>query len=374
VTSNLLQPEGLGRLAPGIPEIPDEVARILEVLPSASIVVDLDGVVLRASDRSLALGIVNRSAIAISDIAKLVTKVAIDGESREQEMRARRPPLGRELLELRVRVADLGTGAILVLIDDLAEERRVDAVRRDFVANISHELKTPVGALSVLAEAVQSASDDPVQVRHFAERMQLEATRLGHLVQDVIDLSRLQGDDPLSHAQVVTIDELVERAVDDVRMLAAKREIEFVVGHDSETFVYADLGQLQTALRNLLVNAVAYSLDGTSVAVHTRLVDSMVEIMVKDQGMGIPANDLDRIFERFYRVDPARSRSTGGTGLGLAIVKHVCQNHGGECTVWSEVGVGSSFTLRIPMYRPESDEDSEARTIDLAVIAGEGQS
>ena len=338
-------------------EIPDEVARILAVLPSASIVVDSQGEILRASARSVALGLVNRNAIAISDIARLVGKVADDGEPREQEMRVRRPPLGRELLELRVRVADLGTGAILVLIDDLAEERRVDAVRRDFVANISHELKTPVGALAILAEAIQSASEDPVQVRHFAERMQLEATRLGHLVQDVIDLSRLQGDDPLVHSEVVDVDELVKRSVEDVRTIAADREIDMIIGPDSEALVYADIGQLQTAVRNLLVNAIAYSSDGTSVAVSARQVDSIVEIMIKDQGIGIPANDLDRIFERFYRVDPARSRVTGGTGLGLAIVKHVCQNHGGECTVWSEVGVGSTFTLRLPMYRLEAEAE-----------------
>ncbi|MDP2287034.1 MAG: ATP-binding protein [Actinomycetota bacterium] len=338
-------------------EIPDEVARILAVLPSASIVVDAQGDILRASARSVALGLVNRNAITISDIARLVAKVAADGEPREQEMRVRRPPLGRELLELRVRVADLGTGGILVLIDDLAEERRVDAVRRDFVANISHELKTPVGALAILAEAVQSASEDPVQVRHFAERMQLEATRLGHLVQDVIDLSRLQGDDPLLHSEVVDVDELVKRAIEDVRTLASDREIDLVIGPDSDALVYADIGQLQTAVRNLLVNAIAYSSDGTSVAINARQVDSIVEVMIKDQGIGIPANDLDRIFERFYRVDPARSRVTGGTGLGLAIVKHVCQNHGGECTVWSEVGVGSTFTLRLPMYRLETEAE-----------------
>lgn len=338
-------------------EIPDEVARILAVLPSASIVVDAQGEILRASARSIALGLVSRNAITVGEIARLVAKVANDGEPREQEMRVRRPPLGRELLELRVRVADLGTGGILVLIDDLAEERRVDAVRRDFVANISHELKTPVGALAILAEAVQSASEDPVQVRHFAERMQLEATRLGHLVQDVIDLSRLQGDDPLEHSEVVDVDELVKRALEDVRTIAADREIDLVVGPDSDALVYADIGQLQTAVRNLLVNAIAYSSDGTSVAVSARQVDSIVEIMIKDQGIGIPANDLDRIFERFYRVDPARSRVTGGTGLGLAIVKHVCQNHGGECTVWSEVGVGSTFTLRLPMYRLETEAE-----------------
>ena len=340
-------------------DVPEEVGRILAVLPSASIVVDPDGFVVQASARSYALGLITRNSVAIKEIVAMVERVALDSETREQEMRVRRPPLGRELLELRVRVAVLAPGRILILIDDLAEDRRVDAVRRDFVANVSHELKTPVGALSVLAEAVQSASDDADQVRHFAERMQVEASRLGHLIQDIIDLSRLQSDDPLLHAQVVNIDDVVHRAIEDVRTVADKREIDIVIACDPENFVYADFSQIQTALRNLLVNAIAYSSDGTSIAVYSRAVDSIVELTVKDQGVGIPTNDLDRIFERFYRVDPARSRVTGGTGLGLSIVKHVCQNHGGECTVWSEAGVGSSFTLRLPAYVPDEVAQAE---------------
>ena len=376
MASKLLKVEDAEGPNPDVQEIPDEVARILAVLPSCSIVADQDGNILRSSPKALALGLVNRNVMTVRDIAKLVHAVAGDGESREQEMRVRRPPLGREMLELRVRVADLGTGAILVLIDDLAEERRVDAVRRDFVANISHELKTPVGALSVLAEAIQSASEDPEQVRHFAARMQMEATRLGHLVQDIIDLSRLQGDDPLSHSSVVDIDDVVQRAVEDVRMIADDRGISLVVASDAATFVFADPGQLQTAVRNLLVNAIAYSSDGTSVAIHSREVNSIVEIMVKDQGIGIPANDLDRVFERFYRVDPARSRVTGGTGLGLAIVKHVCQNHGGECAVWSEVGVGSSFTLRLPTFTGGDDENAaaEANIVEIPTLNGDSRS
>ena len=148
----------------------------------------------------------------MADVVRLVDKVAEDGHAREQEMRVRRPPLGRELLELRVRVAPLGTGVLLILVDDLAEERRVDAVRRDFVANVSHELKTPVGALSLLAETVLSAADDPEQVRHFAEKMQTEAARLASLIQDVIDLSRLQSDDPMTRAEIVDVDELMSPA------------------------------------------------------------------------------------------------------------------------------------------------------------------
>ena len=353
----------------GLPVVPDEVVRVLSVLPSASLVVSAEGVVLRASARSQALGLVSRSIVTVPEISRLIEKVALDGEAREQEMRVRRPPLGRELLELRVRVAPLGTGAILVLIDDLAEERRVDAVRRDFVANVSHELKTPVGALSLLAEAVLASSEDPDQVRHFAERMQLEAARLSHLVQDVIDLSRLQGDDPHTHAEIVDVDDLVDRSIDEVRTVATASRVDFIVGKSSRASIYGDRGQLQTAIRNLLANAVAYSPEGTRVAIEARVTGSMVEIMVKDQGIGIPSNDLDRIFERFYRVDPARSRVTGGTGLGLSIVKHVCQNHGGECTAWSEVGVGSTFTLRLPLYGSDPDSVLEAQPISLENVS-----
>ena len=352
--------------------IPDEVIRVLSVLPSASLVVAPDGTVLRASSRANALGLVSRGEVTVPDVSHLIDRVVEDGHAREQEMRVRRPPLGRELLELRVRVAPLGTGAILVLIDDLAEERRVDVVRRDFVANVSHELKTPVGALALLAEAVLSASDDADQVRHFADRMQIEASRLSHLIQDVIDLSRLQGDDPLTHAQIVDVDELVQRALDEVRTVAARQEIELVTSDPSGAVVYGDFGQILTALRNLVTNAIAYSPSHTRVAVAVITTDLIVEISVKDQGIGIPVNDLDRIFERFYRVDPARSRVTGGTGLGLAIVKHVSQNHGGECTVWSEPGVGSTFTLRLPAYQGVTpfDDPGHELSVDVLTIPG----
>ena len=350
------------------PAVPDEVIRVLSVLPSASIVTAPDGAVLRASARALSLGLVNRSSLTVADIVRLVDKVAEDGHAREQEMRVRRPPLGRELLELRVRVAPLGTGVLLILVDDLAEERRVDAVRRDFVANVSHELKTPVGALSLLAETVVSAADDPEQVRHFAERMQTEAARLASLIQDVIDLSRLQSDDPMTRAEIVDVDELVTRASDEVRTLAVSREIELVRSEDASVEIYGDRGQLLTAVRNLLSNAIHYSPPATRVAVSVRASEGIAEIVIKDQGIGIPGHDLDRIFERFYRVDQARSRSTGGTGLGLSIVQHVCQNHGGECTVWSEVGTGSTFTLRLPVYDPHTDMQRQAHELDIDLV------
>ena len=355
------------------PAVSEEVVRILSIIPSASLVVAPDGTVLRASSRALTLGVVSRSTIAIPDIAEIVLKVANDGSPREQVLRVRRPPLGRELLEVRVRIAPLSSGAILVLIDDLAEERRVDAVRRDFVANVSHELKTPVGALSLLAEAVLAAADDQKQVEHFAEKMQAEATRLGSLIQDVIDLSRLQSDDPMNRAELLEAEFLINRAVEEVKTLAGGLGVEIIRGEPEASVILGDRGQLLTALRNLLTNAISYSAENTRVSVTAREIDGIVEISVKDAGLGIPSHDLDRIFERFYRVDPARSRGTGGTGLGLAIVKHVCQNHGGEVTVWSEIGTGSTFTLRIPSYTPMLDDSLESHefTVDtLSVVKG----
>jgi two-component system sensor histidine kinase SenX3 len=198
--------------------------------------------------------------------------------------------------------------------------------------------------------------------------MQVEASRLSHLVQDVIDLSRLQGDDPLTHAEVVDVDDLIRRAADEVRTLAAREDIEIITGDPCRGLVYGDERQLLAALRNLLINAISYSPGHTRVAVNATTHDGIVEISVKDQGIGIAPNDLDRVFERFYRVDPARSRVTGGTGLGLAIVKHVGQNHGGECTVWSELGVGSTFTLRLPIYLPSTPTDHVGAVIGADVV------
>lgn len=280
-------------------------------------------------------------------------------------------------MDLRVQVAPLSEGLYLVLANDLSDERRVDAVRRDFVANISHELKTPVGALSLLAEAILSAADDPESVRRFALRMQSESTRLSNLVNDIIDLSRLQSDDPLTNADEFDVSEIAKQAVEEVRTLATARDIQIVEGLIPDVRMLGDRGQVLMAVRNLLANAIAYSAPQTRVAVTMRTSSNIIEIDVKDQGIGIPEHDLERIFERFYRVDPARSRGTGGTGLGLAIVKHVCLNHGGECRVWSEVGVGSTFTLRFPIVRftAVSDVPDDSHAVPTTLVgATKGES
>jgi two-component system sensor histidine kinase SenX3 len=250
------------------------------------------------------------------------------------------------------RVAPLGSTLTLALIEDRTEAKRVEAVRRDFVANVSHELKTPVGGVSLLAEALLGAADDPEAVRRFAGRMQKEIDRLSRLVQDVIDLSRLQGHDPLSAPELVTLDDVVAETVDRSRIQAEARQISVVSGGDEGVQVRGDPHQLCMALANLVDNAVRHSPVGARVTVAVRRVaeggTDIAEVSVSDEGPGIPEEEKERVFERFYRIDAARSRDTGGTGLGLAIAKHVAVGHGGEVTLWSIEGAGSTFTLRLP--------------------------
>ncbi len=344
------------------PNVPEGLGRLLAVLPGAAFVVGADNSVLRASAQATTLGVVHDGRVGVAEILALVAQVRRDGKIREEDLELRRPPLGKGVLQARVRVAPLSATAALVLVEDLSESYRIDAVRRDFVANVSHELKTPVGALSLLAEAVQSASDDPEAVQRFSARMQIESQRLTNLVNDLVDLSRLQSGDPLKHSELVDIDRVMSEAVDATKMLAHAREIDVVCGDPLGAHVLGDEGQLVMALRNLMTNAIAYSPARTRVAIAARRTKDVVEVSVTDQGIGIPDGEQSRIFERFYRVDPARSRITGGTGLGLAIVKHVCVNHGGECTVWSIEGEGSTFTLRLPLAPESQPGTSEGDT------------
>ena len=331
------------------PTLPDGVDQVLEALPTAGIVVDPSNNVVRASAGAYQLGLVWNDALSQPRLVELVDLVRRTGDPIDEDLELARSALGdATTVQLSVRVVRLGSRYILLLADDRTESVRLEQVRRDFVANISHELKTPIGAISVLAEALESAPDDPEQVRHFAHRLTGEAARLTRLTQDIIDLSRLQSAEIVPHAERVSIDHVVASAVDQNRVLAESRHIDLAMGRHSHAVVFGDETLLITAVHNLISNAVKYSPDKTRVGVGARLHDGVVEISITDQGPGIPAEDLDRVFERFYRVDQARSRATGGTGLGLAIVKHAVQNHGGEVRVWSKPGRGSTFTIRLP--------------------------
>jgi two-component system sensor histidine kinase SenX3 len=341
------------------PVLPPGVADVLAVLRSSGVVLDGDDEVIKASPAAYILGIVRNDRLVADDLLELARKVRRDGEIREADMELPRGPLFTQRMSVWVRVAPLGSSLVLLLVEDRTEAHRVDAVRRDFLANVSHELKTPVGGLALLAEAMVDAADDPEAVRRFAGRMQHEADRLSRLVQDVIELSRLQGHDPFEKPTLVSLDEVVVEAVDRSRVRAEARSLHLVCGGETGVHVVGDRRQLVTALDNLVDNAVRYAPDGTRVTVAVRqvkeLLGSIAEISVSDEGPGIAEHERDRIFERFYRVDSARSRETGGTGLGLAIVKHVAAGHGGEATVWSDEGTGSTFTLRLPaaVYTPE---------------------
>jgi two-component system sensor histidine kinase SenX3 len=328
--------------------LPLDVMTFVEALPELVIVVGGDDVVQYASSGTAALGLIRAGVVTHEAVAPMIRHARDTGTIDDDVIEQRRPAPGRGMVSLAVRVAPLRDGAVLVTVRDLSAASRLESVRRDFVANVSHELKTPVGALTLLAEAVEQAADDPDAVRHFAGRMQHESARLGNLVRDLIDLSRLQSDDPLSHAAPVDVDGMVEQAIEAVRTAADARNITLVDSGTPHLVVEGDESQLVTALRNLLANAVTYSPEHTQVTVTTLLSGDAIEIAVRDQGIGIPQAEQDRIFERFYRIDPARSRVTGGTGLGLAIVKHVCANHGGQVTLWSVPTEGSTFTLKLP--------------------------
>jgi two-component system sensor histidine kinase SenX3 len=344
------------------PVLPSGVADVLAVLRSSAVVLDAEDQVVRASPTAYSFGLVRADHLVAPDLLELARKVRRDGEIREAELELPRGPLGGGTLAVLARVAPLGSTLVLLLVEDRTEERRVDAVRRDFVANVSHELKTPVGAVSLLAEALLDAADDPEAVRRFAGRMQTEAGRLSELVQDVIDLSRLQGHDPLRAPELVRIDDVVTEALDRSRLAAEAKSIAIGVGGEKGLLVRGDATQLVIALGNLIDNAVRHSPADTHVSIGVRRVDAgtsgLAELSVADEGPGIPEDDLERIFERFYRVDAARSRHTGGTGLGLSIVKHVALGHGGEVTVWSAEGAGSTFTLRLPIATVTPEESA----------------
>nr|WP_221199546.1 ATP-binding protein [Nocardioides soli] len=341
------------------PVVPPGVATVLSVLRSSAVVVDDSDTVLKASAPAYSMGLVRGQELVSSELAAMVQQVRRDGQIRETELVMTRA--GSPSRHVTARVAPLGARLVLALVEDRTRERRVEAVRRDFVANVSHELKTPVGAIRLLADAVHDAAGDPDAVKRFSARMLTESDRLTRLVQQVIELSRLQGDDPLETPVPVSIAEVIRIAVDTSAIDAASKQISVVTSGTHDLDVLGNEEQVTAAVANLVANAVSYSEPGSTVLVSTKVDDQHVSISVVDQGIGIPADEIDRIFERFYRVDPARHRSTGGTGLGLSIVKHVAATHGGDVHVWSVEGQGSTFTLSLPRYLSVRESQEASR-------------
>ena len=337
---------------------------MLDALTQGVVVVDREERTIIVNPAARAMGVADGDRVCVpglSELARAATSSAV-AQLSEIDLGGERP--GRPAPVVSVTAVPLPehpggarVAAVALLLDDVSEYRRLDAVRRDFVANVSHELKTPVGALTLLAEAVIEAADDPEAVQRFAGRMQHEGARLGKLVRELIELSRLQGAEPLPGDGLVLITRVLDEAADRTRLAAERDGISVRVSCPDDLVVRGNESQLTMAIANLIDNAIAYSPTGTRVAVSARASDDVdgvpqMEISVSDQGIGIAEADLNRVFERFYRVDPARSRATGGTGLGLAIVKHVASNHGGSVSVWSVEGAGSTFTIRLPRVHP----------------------
>ena len=386
------------------------VVPVLAALRSTVVVLDDDDEVLRASSAAYTFNIVRDDEVCEPRVAEMVARVRAGGDPEDAELTVARGRVdGAGHFYLYVRVAAIGRGRILVLIDDRTAAKRLEDMRRDFVANVSHELKTPVGAIALLAETVEGAVDDPGLVRNYIGRIRKESARLGVLVEEIIELSRLQEGDALVEPDDVDLDAVVAEAIDRVRTEAESKEVTLVAGGTPGLHVRGDAALVTTAVRNLLDNAIRYSgprtrvsvglsvdeaggsgvagatdgtdradgADGTGgtdradstdgadsggsrAAAAESADDQLVRIAVVDQGIGIAKEAQERVFERFYRVDKARSRATGGTGLGLSIVKHVAADHGGTVELWSTPGRGSTFTLVLPRLIPDQPDQASA--------------
>ena len=315
-----------------------DTSAVLAALRSSAVLISPDGHVVQASAPAHELGLIQDDRLRNPELQALVSAVMRDGIVRQDSFTINRK---RRAASHRTR------------------ENRIESLRRDFVANSSHELKTPIGAINLLAEAVSEASDDPEAVERFAGRMQIESERLSRLIQQIIDLSRIQDDEAITDRVVLSLSELGAAAIERSGTEALAKDIDISITAPEQISVYGNRIQLLSALNNLVENAVAYSPEGSKVSVSVKRDGDDAFIVVTDSGIGIEPNDRNRVFERFYRVDPARARSTGGTGLGLSIVKHVAASHGGAIDLWSEPGVGSTFTMRLPAWDAEEGETDD---------------
>ena len=327
---------------------PDLVAEVLELMGSVGIVVDGTNRVVGVNSWAESFGLVERGLLVHSEILDLVKRARLGAEIESFEG-VLKVGLAQEKVSVAAKSKLVAGDYVVIVLEDRTSDIRLDKTRRDFIENISHELKTPIGAIALLSEAIQEAGDDREAVSKFASSLNKESSRLTFLVQDIIKLSRLQSEEVLAAAELVDLNEVVAEAIDRNEQLAASRRIRLVSEQTSVLEVFGNREMLITAVKNLVENAISYSDQGTSVGVGCTTKDSVAEIAVTDSGTGISPEHQLRIFERFYRADPSRSRETGGTGLGLSIVKHVAKIHRGDVKLFSQVGVGSTFTLRIPL-------------------------
>ena len=363
-----------------LPVLPTE-RRFVEVMPYALVVADSAGAVAYASKGADPLNLVRNGRLVAEDIGEVLALVVADGQVRERELKVTLPRPDRrqdgrgvrageavptDTLYLRVRIGAIADDLFAIFLHDMSEQRRFEAMRRDFITNVSHELKTPSGAISLLAETITDAADDPDAVRYFAGRITKESQRLTELVHKLIELQRAQDAPAMSDAKPMSVVAMTRESIAANEVQADAKQIGIVLSLngrvipvevpegepetlDDDVLVRVGREPFTTAVKNLVENAIHYSPAHTTVSVGIGVVGDRVRIRVVDQGIGIPKESLGRIFERFYRVDPARSRETGGSGLGLAITKHCVQECGGTISVWSREGEGSTFTIELPV-------------------------
>lgn len=328
--------------------ISDASTELLEVLSSSAVILNPSNVAIRATQGAVAMDILRARSLKHPELSALADRARNSNGIETTDVELSTGLRGASIF-VSARATNLGDGNVLLLVEDRTEARRLDETRRDFIANISHELKTPIGAISLLSEAINDAEGDPVMLEKFTKSLRKEAKRLASLVTDVIQLSRYQSVEMQSHVELVDLAAVVEEAVERNAFRADQKNIKINFLAPAGMTVVGDQEMLIVALKNLIENAIIYSDEGDTVGVGLRVNEDVAEIAVTDNGVGLDAEEQNRVFERFYRVDPSRSRETGGTGLGLAIVKHVALSHNGEVRVFSKPGVGSTFTLRLPL-------------------------
>ncbi len=340
----------------------ERLVAALQQLDQGVVICDREGTPVHRNSRAASFVGARHGEVLAQRALEQLLAGAVQGEAAEQTIELFGPPRRTLTIKAAPLQRDGDRFGAVAVVEDITERRRLESMRRDFVANISHELKTPVGALGLVAETIEE-EDDPEVIRRLSRRMKAEAERLAHIIEDLLDLSRIEADEN-PERELLDVPRLVNQAVERVTPVADSRSIRVHVKDSSSVpsmpavpAVLGDQRQLVSALHNLVENAVKYSETGSEVDVEIGTgEDGWAEIAVIDHGLGIPSRDLERIFERFYRVDRARSRDTGGTGLGLSIVRHVATNHGGDVTVQSREGEGSTFTLRLP---PATDREVE---------------
>jgi len=328
--------------------VPARTRQVLAVLPGGAVVIRRDRRSAYCNNAALALGVARPDGALHPELFRLAERAWGSGEVAEEDVEVQRGVLANSRI-LHARVSVIDDELALALVNDLTEQQAAEQMRRNFAINVSHELKTPVGAIQLLAESVEAGADDSDMVRNFTKKLRKEAKRLSTLIQEIIEISWLQSDAAVVDPLPVRVDDVVAEAIDQTAVAAQARNITVAVEASSHATVLGSEDLLVMAVKNLVDNAIQYSDPGKKITLTSEVEGEVVTISVVDQGIGIANADSDRIFERFYRVDPARSRETGGTGLGLSIVKHIALRHDGAVDVWSKVGVGSTFTLKLPI-------------------------